>query len=229
MYYIIALFLSLLKTSLSNVWDNIYTQANSPHYVIADNFEIKLLNIEENITAGEILVSSELGLMKLSLILTEENEDDSFIQILLNFTEGKIYFDIQEKCLYKYFDMLKEITPKFILNGYDIFSYFDEDKNNYHYIVTNPLESPNIKDNRILFLAKEILNDFGTIFKKDKSIYDKDLYADFLVDKIEEKIKMIQIKTTYGFMKLNTEYKAYNITIDQFKGIHDPKDCTEYN
>ena len=68
MYYIIALFLSLLKISLSNVWDNIYTQANSPHYVIADNFEIKLLNIEENITAGEILVSSELGLMKLSLI-----------------------------------------------------------------------------------------------------------------------------------------------------------------
>jgi len=229
MYYIIALFLSLLKISLSNVWDNIYTQANSPHYVIADNFEIKLLNIEENITAGEILVSSELGLMKLSLILTEENEDDSFIQILLNFTEGKIYFDIQEKCLYKYFDMLKEITPKFILNGYDIFSYFDEDKNNYHYIVTNPLESPNTKDNRILFLAKEILNDFGTIFKKYKSIYDKDLYADFLVDKIEEKIKTIQIKTTYGFMKLNTEYKAYNIIIDQFKGIHDPKNCTEYN
>ena len=229
MYYIIALFLSLLKISLSNVWDNIYTQANSPHYVIADNFEIKLLNIEENITAGEILVSSELGLMKLSLILAEENEDDSFIQILLNFTEGKIYFDIQEKCLYKYFDMLKEITPKFILNGYDIFSYFDEDKNNYHYIVTNPLESPNTKDNRILFLAKEILNDFGTIFKKDKSIYDKDLYADFLVDKIEEKIKTIQIKSTYGFMKLNTECKAYNITIDQFKGIHDPKDCTEYN
>ena len=229
MYYIIALFLSLLKTSLSNVWDNIYTQANSPHYVIADNFEIKLLNIEENITAGEILVSSELGLMKLSLILTEENEDDSFIQILLNFTEGKIYFDIQEKCLYKYFDMLKEITPKFILNGYDIFSYFDEDKNNYHYIVTNPLESSNTKDNRILFLAKEILNDFGTIFKKDKSIYDKDLYADFLVDKIEEKIKTIQIKSTYGFMKLNTEYKAYNITIDQFKGTHEPKDCTEYN
>ena len=229
MYYIIVLFLSLLKISLSNVWDNIYTQAKSPHYVIADNFEIKLLNIEENITAGEILVSSELGLMKLSLILTEENEDDSFIQILLNFTEGKIYFDIQEKCLYKYFDMLKEITPKFILNGYDIFSYFDEDKNNYHYIVTNPLESPNTKDNRILFLAKEILNDFGTIFKKDKSIYDKDLYADFLVDKIEEKIKTIQIKSTYGFMKLNTEYKAYNITIDQFKGIHEPKDCTEYN
>ena len=229
MYYIIALFLSLLKISLSNVWDNIYTQANSPHYVIADNFEIKLLNIEENITAGEILVSSELGLMKLSLILTEENEDDSFLQILLNFTEGKIYFDIQEKCLYKYFDMLKEITPKFILNGYDIFSFFYEDKNNYHYIVTNPLESPNTKDNRILFLAKEILNDYGTIFKKDKSIYDKDLYADFLVDKIEEKIKTIQIKTTYGFMKLNTEYKAYNITIDQFKGIHEPKDCTEYN
>ena len=229
MYYIIALFLSLLKLSLSNIWDNIYTQAISPHYVINDNFEIKLLNIEENITAGEILVSSELGLMKLSLILSEENEEDSFIQLLLNFTEGKVYFDIQEKCLYKYFDMLKQISPKFILNGYDIFSYFDKDEYNYHYIVTNPLETSNTKDNKILFLTKEILNDFGTIFKKTKSIYDKNLYVDFLVDKIEEKIKTIQIKTTYGFMKLNTDYKAYNITIDQFKGIHDHKDCMEYN
>ena len=229
MYYIIALFLSLLKLALSNVWDNIYTQANSPHYVLADNFEIKLLNFEENITVGEILVSSELGLMKLVLIFSEENKEDSFIHILLNFTEAKIYVDMQEKCLYKYFDMLKGISPKFILFGYDIFSYFDKDEYNYHYIVTNPLETSNSKDNKILLLAKEILNDFGTIFKKSKSIYDKDLYVDFLVDKIEEKLKTIQIKTTYGFIKFNTKYKAYNITIDQFKGIHDPENCTEYN
>ena len=175
------------------------------------------------------MVSSELGLMKLSFILTEEDEEDSFIHILLNFTEGKIYFDIQEKCLYKYFDILKEISPKFILNAYDIFSYFDKDENYYHYIVTNPLETSDTKNNTILFLAKEIIKDFGTIFKKEKSIYDKELYADFLVDRIEEKIKTIQIKSTYGFMKLNTAYKAYNITIDQFKGIHAPKDCTEYS
>ena len=229
MYYLLALFLSLLKLSLCNIWDNIYTQANSPHFVLVDNLEIKLLNIEDDSTAGEILVSSELGLMKLSFILTEEDEEDSFIHILLNFTEGKIYFDIQEKCIYKYFDILKEISPKFILNAYDIFSYFDKDENYYHYIVTNPLETSDTKNNTILFLAKEIIKDFGTIFKKEKSIYDKELYADFLVDRIEEKIKTIQIKSTYGFMKLNTAYKAYNITIDQFKGIHAPKDCTEYN
>ena len=229
MYYVIALFLSLLKLSLCNIWDNMYTQANSPHYILADNFEVKLLNIEDDSTAGEILVSSELGLMKLSFILTEENEEDSFIQIILNFTNGKIYFDMQEKCLYKYFDILEEISPKFILYAYDIFSYFDKDENYYHYIVTNPLETSDTKNNTILFLAKEIIKDFGTIFKKQKSIYDKDLYVDFLVDRIEEKIKTIQIKATYGFMKLNTAYKAYNITKEQFIGIHDPKNCTEYN
>ena len=42
----------LLQFSFSNIWDNIYTQSNSPHFIIYDNFEINLLNIETNSTAG---------------------------------------------------------------------------------------------------------------------------------------------------------------------------------
>ena len=223
-----AFLLSLLGLSLSNVWDNIFTQANSPHYNIAENFEIKLFNIEANTTAGQILVSSELGLIKLSLILSEENEEDSFIQILVNFTNGKVYFDTEEKCLYKYIDLIGQVTPKFILNAYDILSYFSQDENYYHYIVTNPLKTSEVNNNAVLLLAKEIINDFGKNYKKYQNIYDENLYADFFVDKKEEIIKTIKVKTEYGLLRFNTEYAAYNITIDQFMGIHNTSNCTEY-
>ena len=228
MNFLMAFLLSLLGLSLSNVWDNIFTQANSPHYNIAENFEIKLFNIEANTTAGQILVSSELGLIKLSLILSEENEEDSFIQILVNFTNGKVYFDTEEKCLYKYIDLIGQVTPKFILNAYDILSYFSQDENYYHYIVTNPLKTSEVNNNAVLLLAKEIINDFGKNYKKYQNIYDENLYADFFVDKKEEIIKSIKVKTEYGLLRFNTEYAAYNITIDQFMGIHNTSNCTEY-
>ena len=65
----IIIFSLFFKFISSNIWDNIYTQTNSPHFLIDDNFEVKLLSCENNSTAGQILLSSELGLIKISLIL----------------------------------------------------------------------------------------------------------------------------------------------------------------
>ena len=216
----------LFQFSISNIWDNIYTQSNSPHFIIDDNFQIDLLNIETNATAGELLLSSELRLIKLSLILSELNTNDSFIQIIINFNNGKIYFDTEEKCLYKYMSLIEQLSPKFIVSAYDILSYFSEDENNYHYIITNPFEFSN--NNKVLLLANKILNDFENNFKRYESIYDKDLYADFIIDKNESKIKGIDIKTSYGLINFKTEFKAYNITKEQFFGIHDPEQCVQY-
>ena len=226
-YYYILLFFSLFHFSFSNIWDNIYTQVNSPHFTIDDNFQIDLLNSETNSTAGELLLSSELGLIKLSLILSEANINDSFIQIIIDFNEGKLFFDTEEKCLYKYMELIKQLSPKFIVSAYDILSYFSEDENNYHYIVTNPFES-SYSNNTVILLTKNIVNDFSNNFQKYETIYDKDLYADFVVDKYKMLFKNIEIKTGYGSLKFNTEYKAYNITKEQFQGIHDPDKCVEY-
>jgi len=224
----IIIFSLFFKFISSNIWDNIYTQTNSPHFLIDDNFEVKLLSCENNSTAGQILLSSELGLIKISLILSESNIDDSFIQIIINFNEGKVYFDSEEKCLYKYIDLIEQVSPKFIINAYDLLSYFLEDENNYHYIVTNPLEIEESNNNTISLLAKNIINDFRKNFEKYENIYDKDLYADFIIDKNQRKINNIQVKTTYGIMNYNTIYEAYNITIEQFNGIHPPNECVEY-
>ena len=114
------------------------------------------------------------------------------------------------------------------MNAYDILSYFSQDENYYHYIVTNPLKTSEVNNNAVLLLAKEIINDFGKNYKKYQNIYDENLYADFLVDKKEEIIKTIKVKTEYGLLRFNTEYAAYNITIDQFMGIHNTSNCTEY-
>ena len=224
----ILIFLFLLfQFSFSNIWDNIYTQSNSPHFIIDDNFQIDLLNIETNATAGELLLSSELRLIKLSLILSELNTNDSFIQIIINFNNGKIYFDTEEKCLYKYMSLIEQLSPKFIVSAYDLLSYFSQDENNYHYIITNPFEFSD-NNTKVLLLANNILNDFENNFKRYESIYDKDLYADFIIDKNERKIKGIDIKTSYGLINFKTDFKAYNITKEQFFGIHDPEQCVEY-
>ena len=224
----ILIFLFLLFLfSISNIWDNIYTQSNSPHFIIDDNFQIDLLNIETNATAGELLLSSELRLIKLSLILSELNTNDSFIQIIINFNNGKIYFDTEEKCLYKYMSLIEQLSPKFIVSAYDLLSYFSQDENNYHYIITNPFEFSD-NNTKVLLLANNILNDFENNFKRYESIYDKDLYADFIIDKNERKIKGIDIKTSYGLINFKTDFKAYNITKEQFFGIHDPEQCVEY-
>ena len=224
----ILIFLFLLfQFSFSNIWDNIYTQSNSPHFIIDDNFQIDLLNNETNATAGELLLSSELRLIKLSLILSELNTNDSFIQIIINFNNGKIYFDTKEKCLYKYMSLIEQLSPKFIVSAYDLLSYFSQDENNYHYIITNPFEFSD-NNTKVLLLANNILNDFENNFKRYESIYDKDLYADFIIDKNERKIKGIDIKTSYGLINFKTDFKAYNITKEQFFGIHDPEQCVEY-
>ena len=226
--YNILIFLFLLfQFSFSNIWDNIYTQSNSPHFIIDDNFQIDLLNIETNATAGELLLSSELRLIKLSLILSALNTNDSFIQIIINFNNGKIYFDTEEKCLYKYMSLIEQLSPKFIVSAYDILSYFSQGENNYHYIITNPFEFSD-NNTKVLLLANKILNDFENNFKRYETIYDKDLYADFIIDKNERKIKGIDIKTSYGLINFKTDFKAYNITKEQFFGIHDPEQCVEY-
>ncbi len=214
-YCILLLLFSLFNFSFSNIWDNIYTQVNSPHFTIDDNFQVDLLNSETNSTAGELLLSSELGLIKLSLILSEANINDSFIQIIIDFNAGKLFFDTEEKCLYKYMDLIKQLSPKFIINAYDILSYFSEDNDYYRYIVTNPLEITGLEKN-VFLLAENIMIDFGNNFKEYKSIYDKDLYAEFIVDKNEEMIKHLKIKTSYGLLDFKTVFKAYNITEDKF-------------
>ena len=176
-------------------------------------------------------MSSEFNLTKFSFILDESNSKDSFIQLLIDFNIGKIYFDMEEQCYFKYYNLIEQINPKFIINAYDILSYFSEDENDYHYIVINPLELTvveNEKLNIIPNILKNVLQNLEKNILKSKTIFDRDIYGDFVIDKKTETIKSISVKINDTFINLNTIYKPYNIEREQFNSIHDLKDCIEY-
>ena len=214
----------------SNIWDNIYSQEKSPHFNIPDNFQIILRNEKDNSIAGELLVSSELKLIKCSFILDESNSVDDFIQLTIDFNNGRIYFDTQEKCVYQWYDIVGQISPKFILNAYDLLSYFSEDENYYHYLIINPLELAEVDEvqiNKIPTLVKNILNSLNKIVLQ-KTIYDKPFYGDFIIDKKELSIKSITIKTVSVLNSFNTSFRSYNVEKESFKGFHSLENCVEY-
>ena len=221
----------LLILTNSNLWDNIYSQSSSPHFSIPDNFQMLLKNEKDDSTAGELFVSSELNLIKFSFILDESNVKEAFIHLLIDFNTGKIYFDTQEKCVYLWYDLVGQITTKFLLNAYDLLSYFKEEERYYHYIVINPLELTEVdeeKINKVPSLIKNVLINLDKIVLQKKTIYDKSFYGDFIIDKKELTIKSLTIKTLNSLNTFNTNVNSYNIEKERFNGIHNLEDCFEY-
>ena len=228
--YLLSLSFFILFTN-SNIWDNIFSQVKSPHFVIPNNFQVLLFNENDNSTLGELYVSSDLSLIKFSFILDESGSKDAFIHLLIDFNDGKIYFDTEEKCVYMYYDIVEQISPKFILNAYDLLSYFSEDENNYHYIVINPLELAEVDDevSKLPSLLKNILQDIDKIvLQNQKTIYEKTFYVDFIINKKELTIKTITIKAKDSFINFNSLFTSSNIEKEKFNGIHSLSSCTEY-
>ena len=215
----------------SNIWDNIYSQIYSPQTPIPENFQIILINENDNSTAGELLISSELKLIKFTFLLDDSNNVDPFIHLLIDFNKGRVYFDSEEKCVFHYSEIFEKINPLFIIRSYDLLSYFSEDEENYHYIVINPLELTEFDESLISKLPpflKKVIHELERIILKVNSIYDKRFYGDFVIDKKEGIIKSISIKIFSTFSKFNTKYSAYNIEKEKFKSIHNLEDCIEY-
>ena len=214
----------------SNIWDNIYSQIDSPHFEIPENFQISLKNQDDNSSMSEVIFSTELNLIKISLILEESNSKDTFAEILIDFNVGKVYFDTQEKCIYKYYEMLEQFSPKFILKAYDILTYFSKNDNSYSYIITNPFEISLADDkiNKLPSILNNIFTNFQKKVLKSKSIKDSDLYAEFIIDIKSELIKSVSLKYQNTLTNFNTVYKS-DIDKGKLKGIHNLDECVEYN
>lgn len=216
----------------SNLWDNIFSQSKSPHSTLPDNFELFLVNEKDNTIAGDLLMSTEHNLTKFSFVLDESNGQDPFIQLLIDFNKGRLYIDTQEKCFYQYINLIEQLCPKFILNAYDLLSYFSEDANDYHYVVINPLEIAEVDEddiNKLPSLLRNILLFFGKVTKKYNSIYDKDFYGDFIIDKNKQIIRALTVKTRNAMTTFGTIFKAYDIDKEKFNGLHKLEDCIEYS
>ena len=225
----IFLILLFLTSIYANIWDNIYSQAKSPRLVIPKDFQLTLRSENSDSTIGEIFLSSEENLIKLSLVLDELGSKDEFIHIIFNFNEGKIYFDTQEKCVYQYYEMVEQLSVDFFLNAYDLLTYFSEDNDNFYYTLVNPLEVSVADDkiNKIPSLISNVLKNVKNLVKSN-NIYDSEYYGDFIIDKQTLKIKAISIKTGELVTRVSTDYKSGAFDKERFNAIHNLTECIEY-
>lgn len=222
-------FIFLLSQISCNIWDNIYSHSLSPHIPLPEDFSLFVINEEKNDSViGELYVSSSLNLIKFSFVLNIGESYDAFSQLMVDFNEGKIFFDTQEKCLYKYYSIAKDLSTKFILKAYDLLSYFTTDEQYYHYIVVNPLELTDVDNNylKINKLIADVSQDIKS--KTGSSIFDKDFYIDFIIDKITNEISSIKIKSNNSMSTFLVKYKAYDVEKEKFNIIHPLDQCKEF-
>ena len=190
-----------LKGILCNIWDNIYSNLNSPQYEIPEEFKMTLINDLTQETISELFVSSSLNKVKLTLILQKQaNEMNRFINFVVDMSNGTMTVDSEDKCLYRNISGLNKFTVKFFLNSYDLFSYFKENETFYDYVITNPLS---YNDS-----LKEII----------KTVYDQPYYVNLRVNK--EKLSLEKVVVNYENVQAITmtpkmEYR--NMTEEDFK------------
>ena len=190
-----------LKGILCNIWDNIYSNVNSPQYEIPEEFKMTLINDLTQETISELFVSSSLNKVKLTLIMQKQaNEMNRFINFVVDMSNGTMTVDSEDKCLYRNISGLNKFTVKFFLNSYDLFSYFKENETFYDYVITNPLS---YNDS-----LKEII----------KTVYDQSYYVNLRVNK--EKLSLEKVVVNYENVQAITmtpkmEYR--NMTEEDFK------------
>ena len=91
-----------LKGILCNIWDNIYSNLNSPQYEIPEEFKMTLINDLTQETISELFVSSSLNKVKLTLIMQKQaNEMNRFINFVVDMSNGTMTVDSEDKCLYR--------------------------------------------------------------------------------------------------------------------------------
>ena len=190
-----------LKGILCNIWDNIYSNVNSPQYEILEEFKMTLINDLTQETISELFVSSSLNKVKLTLIMQKQaNEMNRFINFVVDMSNGTMTVDSEDKCFYRNISGLNKFTVKFFLNSYDLFSYFKENETFYDYVITNPLS---YNDS-----LKEII----------KTVYDQPYYVNLRVNK--EKLSLEKVVVNYENVQAITmtpkmEYR--NMTEEDFK------------
>jgi hypothetical protein len=208
-----------------NIWDNLISQLSSPQFSIPDELKLELFN--EDRKAMEVLVSSKFNTIKFSLInedlvnsVIPGNLTSTVADVYLNFTNGTIQMDFDDSCYYKNASQIRAMTTKFILNSYDLLTFFYETSDYYEYIYTNPLQKAldntanrskfslrSLKKNEelrnLIELPETINNHADTInnFLLKNNVLDKDSMIMFKVNK----------KTTI-LETINLKYKQVNLT-----------------
>jgi len=223
-----------------NIWDNIFSQLNSPQLFLPNESKIEIFN--KNNKMMEVLISSEKNTLKVSLLdknlvknVTGLNSSD-IVDIYINFTNTFISLDFQDSCTFKNISILNKFKLKFFLASYDILTLFKNGEIYYEYIFTNPLgkekkikgkkfpaDSNNFTNLRSLqfkFLEDKNNKNFNESFYKldflklldINGIMDQESMLMFNVNKTTLNLENIDIKL-YG---INSVYNTKTSIVDKF-------------
>jgi hypothetical protein len=223
-----------------NIWDNIFSQLNSPQLVLPSESKVELFNKENKMM--EVLISSQRNILKVSLLdknlvknVTGQNSSD-IVDIYVNFTNTFVSFDFEDSCRFKNISVLNKFQLKFFLASYDILTLFKNGEIFYEYVFTNPLGKPNrnngkkithegsnlrsLRNLQLNFLDDENKNKIDeTLGKLDltkifdiKGLMEQDSMLIFNVNKTTQILENINMKI-YG---IDSVYNAKTTLVDKF-------------
>jgi hypothetical protein len=223
-----------------NIWDNIFSQLNSPQLVLPSESKVELFNKENKMM--EVLISSQRNILKVSLLdknlvknITGQNSSD-IVDIYVNFTNSFVSFDFEDSCRFKNISVLNKFKLKFFLASYDILTLFKNGEIYYEYVFTNPLGKQNknngkkytgqgsnlrsLRNLQLNFLEDENKNKIDESFTKldltkifdIKGLMEQDSMLIFNVNKTTQILENINMKI-YG---IDSVYNAITTLVDQF-------------
>lgn len=246
------LFMFYLYQVKCNFWDNIYSNLQNPNVDIPEEFKLELFNINNNLKkSAEILASSSLNKLKITIYesfklktdnvvanlfkqtsnsakprkLEESPDNKELLNVVINFSRdnGSIVISSPNKvCQIQKLPNLDSLSVKFILELYNIFTYFKENENTKEYIFTNPSPFFNLRgrEKDILTLMKII----GFSADKDKLNFinsdkiSKNALIVLSLNKFTNEIENLNIKfENTEYFNFKTALTRGNISPDQFE------------
>jgi hypothetical protein len=206
----------LVKLTLCNIWDNLFTNLRSPQFNLAHEFTLTMKS-----GALEIIKINYSGIYNGIMLSLRDQETTPIVDVYFNFTTAIISADFSDKCFYTTIKGMDSLTAMFFLDSYDLFTYFrrDEVNNFYEYVLTNPLGNANDKN----FLSEGSENFLSNLFTKD---VDKSALLVFKVSMATRLLSLIDFKfqgSEADRFTTNVEFRGF--TPEDFKPKHK---CEEY-
>lgn len=219
--FILIIQLILVHSAYCNMWDNIFSNLESPNVSLPKEFKVELFSSGNySYKAAEILASSSLNRLKITIYDTLKltNSLSLLIKLLLNTPEQKepeVMFTLEVdfgnslitthsygECQYNKLTGLGNINIGLLLASYDLFTYYESQESFDKYVVTNP--RTNIKDEKFAkFLP--IFNTLGTVDKNALLVFEVDKSSRYLqgIDIKFNDIEYFYFKTRVSLLELN--------------------------
>lgn len=238
MLHIILLIFINLQVITCNIWDNIFTNLNSPHYTLKEEIKLNFYNDEKLFM--RTIASVKLNMIRISLDDEEVRNliapQSGIIDFVIDFNNSTLSIDFLDNCSYKNISAIKALTTKFALEAYDLLFYYQSLGNYHTYTYTSALKegmrSETNKNLRRLIDENEKVDswrnlNYQNLNKMLNDIVEQNALIIIEVDKDTNRIENLILKTKkilVPLFMLTPKFDETPITLEDFSLAHK---CTE--